>query len=246
MLWILCLLCLEPPKAILRDETTIEVRSALFYRSLEWSAQPVLKIEPSDPLAKESKSSTLPIGSSGSDHLNMIWQSSTATLAIDLNSDGKISEKERFNLTSKPIEITIQVDGKSRTLMVRLRGDDPVFCIRGFIAGEVEIAGKNYNYRLLDGDGDGCFHRVGVDRLWVDLDGDGKFDPLTEQVTVGSAMEIKGVKYILKPNAAGDRIEVTRRPDLKGEMEFVLTRTVKAKPSDVQLSLVSEWGNGSH
>ena len=42
---------------------------------------------------------------------------------------------------------------------------------------------------LTDGDADGCFDGAGADRVWIDLDGDGKFDPLTEQFPLGTAKQ---------------------------------------------------------
>lgn len=68
------------------------------------------------------------------------------------------------------------------------------------------------------------------------------YPDLHQMFPIGTAIGIAGAKRFLKPDALGEKIEVHRRPEAVGEIEFTLTRSGKAKPTDVKLSLTSEWG----
>jgi hypothetical protein len=95
---------------------------------------------------------------------------------------------------------------------------------------------------LTDGDADGCFDGPAADRVWIDLDGDGKFDPLTEQFPLGSALTHAGTAYLLRPDPAGTRVAVRERPSETGTVRVAVGRLAKAEVVELSAQLVSEWG----
>src|SRR5262249_29512730 len=50
----------------------------------------------------------------------------------------------------------------------------------GHVEGTVSVAGKKLAARRVDGNANGLFADA-ADRLWIDLDGDGRWDPIAEQ-----------------------------------------------------------------
>ena len=162
-------------------------------------------------LLSGAKQGSLPLGKDAK-RLRMLWDAPATSLRMDLDDDGKFTPAETFVPTTTPREFAIVIDGAKRTLMVRLRGEAPVFAVRGHVVGTVTIAGKELNYLRTDGDSDGCFHTPGRDRLLLDADADGKPDPLTERFAVGDAIKIGDDRFLISPSPDGTTMTVCKRP----------------------------------
>jgi hypothetical protein len=72
----------------------------------------------------------------------------------------------------------------------------------GHLEGKVPIGERSYRVRRVDADGNGLFADA-RDRLWIDLDDDGRFDPFTEQFPLLPVMEIAGVRYAVRSDPTG-------------------------------------------
>jgi|GEM_PF-2572419 len=248
MLLALLLVLGESPSAgVLRQEDTLHGRSTLTYRPLTIGtdrpgSMRTGTIGPDERLPKDVLFGGWTIGSAPRRILPLAWHGETKALWIDLDGDGRFSDKEKWNLGSKPVEIPLTLDQRPRVLLVRLREETPLVAVRGFAEGQVTIEGHRHQVCLLDGDADGCFNTAGTDRVGLDVNRDGKIDPFFEIFPVGSGIEVGGARYLLKTNPTGEVMEVFRRPTETGEVAFTLTRNEKAELKELVFNLVSEWG----
>ena len=62
---------------------------------------------------------------------------------------------------------------------------------------------------LLDENADGCFDAAGTDRVWIDLDGDGRFDPVAEQFPLGTPIRSGQGSYTISSDPWRDRLRPT-------------------------------------
>ncbi len=59
--------------------------------------------------------------------------------------------------------------------------------------------------RRVDGDGNG-FLTDAQDRIWIDLNGDGKFDATSEQFLYNSVLNLEGSRYVVLSDQLGTRL----------------------------------------
>jgi hypothetical protein len=79
----------------------------------------------------------------------------------------------------------------------------------GFVEGKTAFEGRAVSVRRVDGDGNGLFSDP-TDRLWIDLNDDGKWDPLTEQFLFAPVLRLQGTRYIVRSDAAGSRLSLQK------------------------------------
>jgi hypothetical protein len=79
------------------------------------------------------------------------------------------------------------------------------FASTGYLEGEVVLAGRKVAVRRVDGDGNGFF-ADSRDRLWIDLDGDGVWDPFAEQFPMAPMLKINGQRLAVRSDAIGARL----------------------------------------
>src|SRR5262249_28347775 len=80
------------------------------------------------------------------------------------------------------------------------------------------------------------------DRVWIDLDGDGRFDPLTEQFPLGSPITVGGRLYLVQPDPTGTQVRVRARVTETGTLRPTVPRRPGAVGRSFGASLVSEFG----
>ena len=95
---------------------------------------------------------------------------------------------------------------------------------------------------LTDGDADGCFDGAGADRVWLDLDGDGAFDPLTEQFPLGTAITAGGTAVLIRPRPDGLAVTARERPGETGTLTVGVGTLAGAEVVELEASCVSEFG----
>ncbi len=71
------------------------------------------------------------------------------------------------------------------------------FAAAGYLEGTATVGGKPVRARRSDGDGNGSFTDPD-DRLWLDLDGDGRFDPMSEQFLYAPVLTIGADRYAVR------------------------------------------------
>jgi len=229
------------------DETTRDGRSVVAFRTVELADAPTHPLDPSDKPPAGAKFGSVGVGPGGRQRLGVVWHAASSTLWFDENGDGRFSATERHSLADKPIETKIAIsfgDGvkHERAVMIRRRGDGIAWAIRGYTIGNVTINGKKVAGMLTDGDADGCFDGAGADRVWLDLDGDGRFDALTEQFPLGTAISTDGAAFLIRPAPDGLQVQVRERPSENGTLRVDVVRQPKTGVAELCANYVSEFG----
>lgn len=114
----------------------------------------------------------------------------------------------------------------------------------GHVEGEVDLDGRRVRARRVDADGNGFVSDAG-DRLWLDLDGDGRWSAFEEQLSCAPILWLGGRRFALHSDRLGEELELApiegtgrvrfELPPLAGE----LARRVDA----LQVLLVGEDGS---
>ena len=228
------------------DETSHAGRSVTTYRTVELADAPAVPLHAADRPPAGAKFGAAGVGPGGRKRLAVVWHAATGTLWLDADGDGRFAAAERHALAAKPLEasIALPADGGSvpRTLLVRRRGDGVAWAVRGYTAGSVTVAGKPVAAMLTDGDADGGFDGAGVDRVWLDLDGDGAFDPLTEQFLLGGAVAANGTAVLVSPRRDGLGAAARERPSETGSLRVEVNTQPGAEVVELTANYVSEFG----
>ena len=229
------------------DETTRDGRSVLTFRTVELADAPTRPLDPADKPPTGSKFGSAGVGPGGRHRLGIVWHAGSKTLWFDANGDGRFSAAERHTLGDKPFEAKVAIpfgDGakRERTVMIRKRGEGVAWAVRGYTTGTVTIHGKKVAAILTDGDADGCFDGAGADRVWLDLDGDGKFEPLTEQFPLGTAIMAGDTALLVRPRPDGLGVQVRERPSETGTLRVEIVRLPKTDVVELSANYVSEFG----
>jgi hypothetical protein len=237
---------LPPSDWSFQDDLTRDDRLMVTFQTLELGVLPPRPLHADDKPPAEALFGDVRIGSGRSSRRATVWHRETNTLWLDADGDGRFAGTERHKLGKNPLEVRVTfavgdtvVD---RTLIVKRRGDEIAHAVRGYRAGTIALGGKSFAALLTDGDADGCFDSATGDRVWIDLDGDGKFDPLTEHFPLGSALTHAKTSYLIRPDAMGTKIAVRERPSEAGTVWLTVTRVPRSEVVELTAQLVSEWG----
>jgi hypothetical protein len=216
------------------------------FRTVDLGETPPRPLHADDKPPAGPKFGDLRLGPGGVTRRMIVWHAQTGALWVDADGDGRFAATERHTLGKDPIEVrtTFPMGDATvtRTLVFKRRGDGIAYCVRGYMSGSVTLGGKTYPALLTDGDADGCLDGAAADRIWIDLDRDGKFDALTEQFPLGSALTHAGTAYLLRPDPAGTGVAVRERPSETGNVRVTVSRVAKADVVEMTTQLVSEWG----
>lgn len=77
----------------------------------------------------------------------------------------------------------------------------------GYMEGVVSIAGKKHTARRVDGNANGFFADA-ADRLWIDLNMDRQWDPITEQMPFAPVLILNNQRYGIRGDATGTRLAI--------------------------------------
>ena len=229
------------------DEVALKGRSVLTYRTVELADVPSRPLHADDKPPAGAKFGSVALGPGGRQRLAIVWHASTKTLWFDADGDGRFAASERHILGDTPLEAKVSItfgdQGKQdRTVLLRKRGDGVAWAVRGYTAGTVTIGGKKIAAILTDGDADGCFDGAGTDRVWLDFDGDGKFDPLTEQFPLGNAISAGGAAVLVNPRPDGLAVQARERPNETGTLRVEVARLPRTQVVELSANYVSEFG----
>lgn len=90
----------------------------------------------------------------------------------------------------------------------------------GHVDGTIPLNDKSVAVRRIDNDGNGI-PTDARDQLWIDLDGDGKFDPLTERHHLQNVMQIDDQRYAVRSDRLGQSLKLTA-DNQRGTVRFQL------------------------
>jgi hypothetical protein len=160
---------------------------------------------------------------------------SAPTGEIDLYADAdhnlKIDERDRVVMSPSaagprreriwrlPLDVAIVEQDSIRTIRraVTFRlgasGQTLGYAAAGYLEGNVTLAGpgrdntpaRTLAARRVDGDGNGLLADA-HDRIWIDLNGDGRFDASTEQFLYASVLKLEGSRHVVLSDELGTRL----------------------------------------
>jgi hypothetical protein len=138
-------------------------------------------------------------------------------LYIDADRNGVIEAKDKLAGAGKeragPLDVEItsgsEILHRPRRVLWRLGVTRKTINLAtlGQVEGAVSIAGKKLSARRVDGNANGLFADA-ADRLWIDLDRDKRWDPITEQFPFVPVLTLHNQRYGLRGDAAGSRLAV--------------------------------------
>jgi hypothetical protein len=243
-------LAADPARFEFVDAFGPQAGAAPHYRALTLGQSPPRPLAGAPAAAPGTHFALARVGDGPASALGVVWQPDAPggpALWLDADGDGRLAATERHPFPGKTLELPARVrvgrEAFTRTLIFR-RGTGPnlYVAVRGFMRGRLTVGGKEYSAALTDGDADGCFDTAGADRVWIDLDGDGAFDPLTEQFALGTPVAVGGQFVLVQPDPTGAAVRVRARGSETGR----LTATVPMRPGsalrEIEASLVSEFG----
>jgi hypothetical protein len=236
-----------------RDAVKYESRPVLQYRAIEFRQEPVRPLG-DRKFAPGALYGVVPVGPAQEAALTIVWlpkAAGGAELWLDANGDGRLADDERHLMSGRelaiPAAITIQLKPErkqvKRTLLFRRStlGDGLRYTVRGYMQGQVKLGGKSYATLLVDGNANGCFDTIGQDRVWIDLDQDGRFDPLTEQFPLGKPIVHHGETYVIRSDAAASAVMANLRSAGQGKVRLRLAKK-PAAATTISAELVSDLG----
>lgn len=148
------------------------------------------------------------------------------TLYADTNRDRSVSQSELikrsadnswiFDLDAELIEKQSPIYFPRRIELTVLDGQ-LIASSHGYLEGDVEFQGEQFVSRRTDGNANGLMNET-KDRIWIDLNKDGRWDPLDEQFAAMPVIWIDGERYKVITNLIGDQLRlepVTGSGDVK-------------------------------
>jgi hypothetical protein len=244
----------SPPAGLeFKDAAELEGRAVLQFRAIEFRTAPAKPLDFDGVPGEGARHGLLPVGPSPDTALAIVWlpqAPSGPELWLDADGDGRLTSVERHAWSGRELElparITVQIEPArvqvERTVIFRRAslGDGLRYAVRGFAQGSVEIGGRPYAVVLIDGNANGCFNTVGQDRIWLDLNGDGRFDSLTEQFPLGKPLRHKGETYVVRSDALASAVLASLRSAEQGKLCLMLAGAPNAKISAQLLSDLGE------
>jgi hypothetical protein len=154
-------------------------------------------------------------------------------LYADADRNLKIDERDRVaaaavtngrreRIWRLPLGVALVENGSIRTVpravVFRLgaSGQTLGYAAAGFLEGHITLGGHEQGKanngpaasvaaRRVDGDGNGLLADA-QDRLWIDLNHDGRFDPSSEQFLYASVLNLKGSRFVVLSDELGTRL----------------------------------------
>jgi hypothetical protein len=150
------------------------------------------RVAASSPTAPEGSPSS---PSSGA-RRERIWRMPLDVAMVDKDATKKV-----------PRAVVFRLGASGRTLG---------YAAAGYLEGTVALGGPDAGsagkprraaVRRVDGDGNGQVSDS-QDRLWIDLNGDGRFEPAAEQFLFATVLNLDGARYVVRSDELGSRLSV--------------------------------------
>ena len=194
-------------------------------------------------------------GSPGSVRITVVLDevsSSDVDLYVDADRNRRIEIKDRIagkdRIWRTPISVAV-VEGEMTKLTPRAAvfrlgatGVTFSFAAAGYLEGTVSLAGRAHAARRTDGDGNG-FLTDAQDRLWIDKNDDGRWDPADEQFLYSSILPLGEDRYAVRSDELGTRLAF-ERIDGAGTVKLKLNRPAGSpKATEVHATLLGRDGS---
>ena len=110
----------------------------------------------------------------------------------------------------------------------------------GYVEGQADLGGARVTVRRVDGDGNG-FLTDPQDRLWLDLDGSGRWDRLEHQFAFAPLLTIRGRRFVVQSDPLGTRLAFAPLEGT-GTVRLAVPTLPGGDVEDVSVTLVSRDG----
>ena len=228
-------------------------RSMMHYRAIEFREDPIQPLAGDLSATPGAMYGQVPVGSAIESALAVVWLPDTAagpTLWLDANADARLTADERHVVSGREVEIlatiTVQIEPQakkvSRTLLFRRStlGTGLRYAVRGYAVGSLVLDDEEHSVLLADGNADGCLNTVGRDRVWIDLNRDGRFDGLTEQFPLGKPVVKEGQVYVIRSDPLAEAVRASLRRPGEGKLRLIVACDQEVTRFSAQL--VSDLG----
>jgi hypothetical protein len=254
---VLCMAADSPAAPVaftFKDSAKHEGRSVQQYRGIEFRNVPIRPLKPERKFAAGTLFGVVPVGPNFDTALTIVWAAKAPggpELWLDADGDGRLADDERHAMSGRDLEIPAAFtitrgpnpQKVKRTLLFRRSalGDGLRYTVRGYMQGRLDLSGTKFAAILVDGNANGCFDTVGQDRVWIDLNQDGRFDPLVEQFPLGKPITRGSDVYVVRSDAAASAVVANLRSAGQGKLRLKLAKKL---PSAAKISaeLVSDLG----
>jgi hypothetical protein len=237
-----------------KDSATYDGRPIQQYRAVEFHNMPIRPMGTEHKFPAGTLYGVVPVGPNFDTALTIVWAPKAAggpELWLDANGDRRLTDDERHVMSGRELEIpatvTIQLNPKpqkvTRSLLFRRSalGDGLRYTVRGYMQGRLDLGGTKYATLLIDGNANGCFDTVGQDRVWIDLNQDGKFDPLIEQFPLGKPITRDRDVYVVRSDAAASAVVANLRSAGQGKLRLSLAKKTP-RGAKITAELISDLG----
>jgi hypothetical protein len=138
-------------------------------------------------------------------------------LYVDADRNRRIESKDRVEGKDRTFRLPLNVavvEGEitkltPRAVVFRLGATGLTFsyAAAGYLEGRVKVGDREHLAHRMDGDGNG-FLTDAQDRLWIDLDDDGRWDPTSEQFLFATILPLGEARYALRSDELGTRLSL--------------------------------------
>jgi hypothetical protein len=146
--------------------------------------------------------------------------SGEADLYVDTRRTRSIAARDRVEGKGDrwqfPLDVAIVgddtvVETHRREVLVQRGAAGRVLAVAtlGWMQGTVSLGDRRVTARRVDGNADGYFAGL-EDRLWIDRNGDGTWDPFTEQFLFAPTLRVGSERYALRSDELGHRLAMER------------------------------------
>jgi hypothetical protein len=136
-------------------------------------------------------------------------------LYVDADRDREITAKDRVAVEGPswraPLKAVVHegdvLHEYPRTVAFRYGAVSRTLAVAtcGYVEGRVRLGDHEVGVRRTDGDADGFFASA-QDRAWVDLNGDGRWDPAQEEFLFAPILRMGGRRVAVRADAVGERL----------------------------------------
>jgi hypothetical protein len=173
-------------------------------------------------------------------------------LYVDADRNRRIEAKNRVAADGRvwrlPLNIAV-IEGENTKLIPRdvifrqgATGLTFSFAAAGYVEGTVSVGGRRHAARRSDGNGNG-FLTDADDRIWIDLDDDGRWDPTREQFLYETILSIGAARYSVRSDELGTRLALETLEGA-GTIELALSPPARAaRVADAHATLIGRDGS---
>ena len=175
-----------------------------------------------------------------------------ADLYLDANRRRAIGPKDRVAGASGawrvPLDAVVVEGGQTRragrTVFFRLGKATRTLSVAtcGYVEGRVRLGEREVAARRADGDANGLLADP-ADRLWLDLDGDGRFDPLDEQFPSTPVLTFGPARFAVRSDSLGRALAFEKMEGAGTVRVAPASAALAARVEELEATLVGRDGS---